>query len=126
MTEQRTHRILSRVYDKSLKGEVAWQDTYHEGRFAVYLPDSAMTIELVTTFREPRYKFTITNERGTVVDEVIVASTDDAYVWVSELYELARKKALAVEARLDSVLTTIEKEGVVGEDEPPGQKARIL
>ncbi len=120
MPEERTYEIIEKLLEKSRKGEAEWQDTYTEDRFAIYLPDSSMTIQGVEgPFGEDWFRFSILNERGTVVDSVEIRGSTEHHEKASELYVLARRKALAVEERLDSIFQELESEGAIGEEPPP-------
>ena len=111
MADTKSDRIVRSLLEKSRINQVAWNPSVTEDRYAVNLADSSIVIE----HRPGLARLSVLNESGTEIDGTDWLAGSDADA-LRELFQLARKRALEVEKRLDEVLAAVTAEGELGGD----------
>ncbi len=122
MADKLTEFVL-KLAKRTTEGKVTWERTVLDGVYQAAFPD--YTVKLFK--RDSRYGedsavdvvIQILNSEGELLDEIDDATLSDGrdggriYKVMSEMYSLARRRAMGVEAALDSLLDEL------GPDQPP-------
>ena len=122
MADPRTVRIARGLLDQTRKGSVVWIETADENEFKVVYQDYSVSIRRFLYNDEDSYKLSIYNERGTEVESLLddddvesplggIIATNDLYLILENLYELARLKSTGADEILNKLL---ERVGGVG------------
>lgn len=115
MADTRLAQIAEQLLEKSRLDQVAWQETVVEDVYALNLADSSVMVEQ----RGDRVRLRVLNESGTELEATSWAqpgSWDALSVALTELFQLARKRALQTDERLDALLQAMQVEGNLGGD----------
>lgn len=126
MAMEKQRRLVSLLFQKSMRGELEWGEAIQKNSFQVSLAKNSISIRSTPSRLEESandYVFSIHDSEGKVVDtftDVEVAEKIEGregkarfYSTVSELYEVARRTALGSEKVLNEILTEL------GDDEIP-------
>ena len=119
MTYEKMSTLVQRLYKKTKKGEIDWEEITEPGIFMAALPGYAVFISRRSssgsdsTFDQVGndYVISINNLDGRVIEEV--TDVDLRLVWehsyrdMGNLYEAARRKAMGVEEALDDILSEL-------------------
>ena len=99
--------ILEKLHQLSQEGKILWRPTVDPSTFSVVLGES---FAHVSKDRSGTYHFNLLNSSG---DELDHAFYDDSTLSgdqrVGRLYEMARRRALNIDAELDKVLVELNQ-----------------
>jgi len=107
--------IFIRLFDKTERGEIHWEETEKETEFQVAFP--AYSIRIVSQegqYAWPDYYLKIFNQEGKLIEELGEKDIADELIGrtarpsLAQLYEIARRIAMRVEDALDSILAELE------------------
>ena len=115
MDDVRILGIAEKLVERSRKGEVTWQETVDEDEFAVSFPDYSIVIERVRRVGlNARYRLSLMSKNGFRLDSLSPEASGGGHPDLKELFEIARRKALQVDERLDQALKALNEEGAIG------------
>ena len=112
--DSRLSRIVSVLILQTQSRNVQWSTTDDDEKFLYTGSGSSILVDTNRTLTPQPYWLKILNERGTVIENLHVMSgnpfVEDGALesQVVELYELARRSALQIDAVLDGVLEELE------------------
>ena len=95
--------ILERLHELSSEDKIAWSATADPSTFSAVLGNSSAIISR----GESNFHFKLLNSLGDDLDELY--SGDWGNPLIEYLYELARRRALKVDAELDDVLVELSQ-----------------
>lgn len=118
MADPKMDAILEKLLERSRKGEVAWEETARENQYQVSSADTSFRIAHDDRYSSDRgYSLSVTDERGLVLESL--NSFGQANEKLVELYNMARRRALGVEERLERALKGLESQGSLGGNDRP-------
>lgn len=98
--------ILEKLHQLSKEGKIAWKPTVAPSTFSVVLGESSALISR----DKLTYRLRLLNSSGDDLDHTFynssILSGDSR---IEELYEIARRRALNVDAELDNVLVELNR-----------------
>lgn len=104
--DKRKEDLIKKLTAKTEEGKIVWGESVSENAFQTTLPN--MTI-VVYSYRET-YLVNILNSMDVVIEEI--TEEDVAYNFheqkIKVLWELARRKALNVDAQIDELLSSLD------------------
>lgn len=108
MEDLKGRQLFHQVLQKTKVGRITWTPTANEAEFLTVLPGELAL--LVSKTYEPD-SYSNPDEQGAIVlrgedGELLRMEPGESITWpeFSELYELARRKALGVDAKVDKLL----------------------
>ena len=110
-TEEKLLELVQRLLAKTKTGETRWERTVWPDAFQTSFPNYVVRIS--ARENERSYVISILNEVGTVIEsaddaDLEAAGSDLIVIGImAELYGLARRDALGVDAVLDSLLSEL-------------------
>lgn len=112
MTTEKYLLLLQKLERKTSRGEADWQPTVSETAFLISFSNYSLVIERLWMGNDEEVRLQLRDQAGNVVDTVTEAELAAAsnlegrefYQWLNGVYDSARRRALGIEAALDSVL----------------------
>jgi hypothetical protein len=108
--QEKTAKLVDKLIDLSGQGKVSWEETADENTFLTSVGN------FVVSIAKPEasvFTLTISDQAGRTLDEtrdhVNDFYTSPDYSRVSTLHELARRRALNVDAALTEMLSSLEQ-----------------
>lgn len=108
--------LIARLHQRTLDGDLAWEETAEEGVYQLAFPDYAMRFSRRWDRDEScfDYVLSIHNDEGTLIEEVtdatILQQLPNAYRIMEETYETARRTAMGVEKALDALIARLDSD----------------
>jgi hypothetical protein len=112
-TEEKLLKLVQRLLDKTKAGETKWEETVWPDSFQTSFPNNVVRISKNENGAVTDYVISVLNEVGTAIESADDAELSKAfpraevYRIMSELYGIARRRALGVDAALDSLLSEL-------------------
>ena len=116
---QQVATVIDKLLVLSHEDKVVWQETADENTFLAALPKFVITIamgsERVAPFDPneiyflPYYQVRVLDQSGKILEEASISKTDPYFKESSELHELARRRALQVDAQLSELLSSLDR-----------------
>jgi hypothetical protein len=105
MTEEKLAEILKLLLDKTLSGEITWEQGVNDKEFVTPFADLSVGIR----GPEGNVDLAIYNEMGAVIEtfDQTTANRFELYTHLEDLLLAARRNSLGVDKALDSILTTL-------------------
>ena len=98
--------ILEKLHQLSKEGRIAWKPTVDPLTFSVVLGESSAH---VSKDMQGTYHFKLLNSSGDDLDHVFYSRGIPGDSRIEDLYEIARRRALNVDAELDNVLVELNQ-----------------
>lgn len=99
--------ILEKLHQLSEEGKIAWKPTVDPSTFSVVLGESSVH---VSKNMHGIYHFRLLNSSGDDLDHTFYDSDRfSGDVRIADLYEIARRRALNIDAELDNVLSELSQ-----------------
>ena len=115
MDNKKFEIILDSLLNRTRKDELNWKTTASTSKFLLVLNDSSIVINSdIPILWQEIVEFEFKNERGETVENVEVDSTknEENYEKASELYDLARRKALKSDDTIDKIIKQLSPESL--------------
>ena len=109
MDNQKIEAILDRLLKLSEEGKLDWKRTASEKTFLLALNDGSITIS--GEYDEGQILY-FRDEKGMVVEQIVMNYEDSTYRKFFKLYELARRKATNADATLDRILEQLNSDKI--------------
>lgn len=112
MKDQRLVKLIKQLRKKTKEGKIAWESTLEGGVFQASFPGSSVHL-----FRRGAdIVLEIYNDEGIVVEDIADTEINDenfpedggSYPAMSDLYSLARRRAMGVDETIDNLLAELE------------------
>jgi len=120
--EEKLWQLVQRLTDKTAEGSVSWEPTSNKSTFQTSFPKfSARVAEVAKPESESDYDIRVYDEAGRLLEratdvEMAKAVTDLAgaksFTMMRDLYTMARRQALGVDAALDELLSSLDEDDV--------------
>ena len=120
MSEEKVGRLVVLLLDKTVRGELRWEQTETEGVYQAAFPSYSARIASQPTREDGRgvdYVLGIYNEEGAKVHEVDdidlregMGGGSEAYKTMQQLYQAARRIAMGVEDAVDDILSFLHED----------------
>lgn len=109
MTEQFA-ALIEKLLALSREDRVSWEETADEDTFLATESRFVVTIEQRRgDWDSLYYRVRISDKSDKVLEDASVSSADPRYAETKELYELARRRALRVDAQLSELLLSLDR-----------------
>ncbi|MGO9176244.1 MAG: hypothetical protein ACLQED_08900 [Desulfobaccales bacterium] len=115
MAYQKIEILLRKIYDKTMTGNIQWEETNKEG---VY--QAALALYTILISKRPsrkqvdsiEYVLSINNFTGELIEEVGDEDFDfeNSYQYMSQLYDGARRKAMGTDQAIDKILSALDED----------------
>ena len=108
--QEQTAKLVDRLIELSGQGKVSWQETAEENTFLTSVGKFVVSIAKPEAFA---FNLTISDQAGRTLEETrdyvndFYSSPD--YTRVSKLHELARRRALNVDAALKEMMYSLDQ-----------------
>lgn len=114
MDNKKFEIILDSLLNRTQKGELNWKTTANTSKYLLVLNDSSIVINHDKgAFGELIFIFEFKNERGETVEVMEVKSEHQKhFVIASELYDLAKQKALNSSDIIDKIIKQLNPESL--------------
>ncbi|MFD0738873.1 hypothetical protein ACFQZQ_06220 [Lysobacter koreensis] len=115
MSHEKIAKMLVVLRKKTEDGALTWAETEDKGIFQASFPKYAVRLfEAANPFEnETDFVLQICNDNGDVVEEVrdtdLTSFFEKPYVFMRDLYELARRNAMGVDAAIDEIMISLLK-----------------
>src|SRR5262245_40054636 len=110
-------RLLTQLRKKSEAGVVDWQPTSEDDTYQASFPNYTVRILERLARDEIDIVLQILNEEGRLIEEVsdpqlnkIAPFEGQAFGFMRDLHQMARRKAMKVDVALDQILSDLEQE----------------
>jgi len=120
MISQTVAKIIEILFERTKENKVVWMKTHAENIFQVALPDFSIKFARYEGVDEPfmtpyyYYKISFFNHEGRLIEDLtsdqLTKELPNSSAILSELYTLARRKALNSEKALDDILSQLDRE----------------
>jgi hypothetical protein len=113
-TEEKIARIVQRLHAKTAAKEIKWERTSRSDVFQTALPNYVVKVSTTPSDQSMGldYVVSIVDASGAVLESAsdvdVTKVFTQAYPMMKDLYEMARRSALGVDAALDSLLAELE------------------
>lgn len=113
--------LVSKLYQKTVKGEINWIPTAKKDSFLISIKDFSLSIaEGYDTNVQEKYAFIeIYDSRGKAIDSFYVGVDEEIWDKVDAIWSGARRKALKIDEAVKLISAELDAEGEVGEDVLP-------
>ncbi len=113
MADTKLLEIAEKLLERTRNGEVNWRETVDSNEFIVSFPKQTLAIEKMI---RGTYQISLVNERGNTIESLRSPSSIDFQGGkiLQDLFELARRRALQIDIRLDEALNALDQEGPIG------------
>ena len=113
MADTKILEIAEKLLKRTRNGEVNWRETVDSNEFIVSFPTQTLAIEETVS---GRYQISLVNERGNTIESLRFPGSQaiEGGEILQDLFELARRKALQIDIRLDEALNALDQEGPIG------------
>ena len=112
------YNVIQGLLQKTQKNEVIWNTTTDANTFIVYFDKFSLSIrqKYQGDFNNPETWITIgiINDEGEKIDGFEIEEGDTGWNEMSELFTLARRSALFIDKAIKTILTEIDKKGIIG------------
>lgn len=116
MNGDKLARLVARLAEKTLAGEIAWEKTSKAGVFQSNFPEYVVRILSRESQDYPNdfdYIVRIYDQAGDMVEEaedrgLVKGGWDEAYATMKNMYVAARKQAFGVDKAIDALLSELE------------------
>jgi len=112
------YKVIYGLLQKSQKNEVIWNTTTDANTFIVYFDKFSLSIrqKYQGDYNNPEMWITIDiiNDDGENIDGFEIEEGDTDWNKISELFTLARRSALFIDKAIQTMLTEISKNGIIG------------
>lgn len=121
MADNRLIKIVGRLREKTIRGELIWEATFDEGVFSLSFSNYSILISLKPTKAAeipPDVEdlvLTIVNNEGITIEEVrdIDFDKDDfdgevPFMVMNDIYKNARRSAMGIDEAINSILAELE------------------
>jgi hypothetical protein len=115
MSYERIALVLQALDKRTKAGEVPWNETETKGVFQTSFPSYSVRLFQASNPFEDASDFVlqIINESGDVVEETRDTDLTDyfekPYIFMRDLYERARRRAMGVDDAIDEILRALQK-----------------
>lgn len=116
MQQNKLITFIHRLYSKSIKGELDWEQNDIEDVFQLAFANYTVNISTRQAYNSPDIDIIIAiyNEDGNIVERVLdtdlTNSINHPYKVFNEIYNNARRKAMGVDSALDEILDILEED----------------
>jgi hypothetical protein len=115
-TEEKLLKLFQRLHAKTKAGEIKWEQTSRSDVFQTAFPNYVVKLSARPSDSGEAFDYfvSIVNENGVVLEtasDIDISKAFpavEAYKTMRELYDMARREALGVNAALDSLLGELE------------------
>lgn len=110
MGKEKIAGLVVALNNATVAGRVVWSVTESDGIFQASFPNHSVRIYLVSNDSgfDDDYVLEIVNEFGEVVESVrdpeLRGAVDEPYLFMRELYEMARRGAMGVDQAIDDIM----------------------
>ena len=110
--------LVSKLYQKTDRGEINWIPTAKKEGFLVSFKDFSLSIaEGYDTNDQESFVFIeIYGARGKVIDSFYVGEDEEEWGKVNAIWSGARRKALRIDEAIKLISAELDSEGEVGEE----------
>lgn len=108
MDNQKFEAILDRLIDLSESGQLNWKSTAGSATYLLVLKDSSISI----SGHSPYIFIEFRNEKGVVVEKIVLGSSEKFYEKADKLFDLARRKALNADETIDRILEQLNTDSI--------------
>ena len=105
MSDEKLLKIAEKLLERTRAGEIPWSETASPDNFAAPFPEYAVTVQ---EYSGRIYRFSVHNEKGTVVESTSLKGVDTI---LGRLYESARSRVLKSDEILDALLNRLSGDG---------------
>ena len=126
--------VLEKLKRKSERGEVNWKETGKENTYIVSFDKFSIGISKSASIENGWcVRFYISDKSGRILedywaykdpDELIEGTAFSAFDYISEIFDLARRKALRVDEAIKEINRELDKFGAIGT--PPKKEEKDL
>jgi hypothetical protein len=116
--EERLWQLVRRLKDKTADGSVSWEPTPNKTTFQAAFPKFSVRIAEYAGENENDYEIRVYDEGGRLLEranDIEIARAIEAlqgsepFKTMKDLYTMARRQALGVEAALDELLSSLDE-----------------
>jgi len=112
------NKVIYGLLQKSQKNEVSWNTTTDNNTFIVYFDKFSLSISQKhhVDFNNPEtwISIDIINDDGENIDGFATEEGDNDWTKIYELFTLARRSALSIDTAIQTMITEIFKDGIIG------------
>lgn len=108
MDDPKALQLFQEVLAKTAAGRIKWEASASESEFFAVLPDGFTLLIFTFSDREDQIALALRGEEGELL-RVTTEVNGVAWPELSKLYELARRQALSVDAKVDQLLGVLSK-----------------
>jgi hypothetical protein len=116
MADSKIINFVETLKFKTINGKVVWEATSTEGVFMASFSNYSVQIsqEYFSSPSELDLVLKILNNDGSIIEVIsdvdLKESYDNSYLFLNELYSVARRQAMGVENAIDSILAELAKD----------------
>lgn len=100
--------LLERVRDSTRNGSLRWEPTTTKEAYSVDLGKAVLTLGYSVGYGPRSYFAMLEDQSGTPLERLWESEDDAHFEFLGDLYELARRKALNVDAFLDDLIKDVK------------------
>ena len=106
MANEKLRLLAKKIADRTMAGELSWEQTTKENIFTVSFPKYSVTILEIPETEEfsETYSLSVFNESGRLLDTLNDQEARVAGISLSQVFQRAREIALGVDEALDELL----------------------
>jgi hypothetical protein len=100
--------LLERVQRSTLKGSLRWEPALSKEAYSADLGKAVLTLGYSIGYGPRTYYAMLEDQSGTPLERLWESEEDSHFEFLGDLYELARRKALNVDALLDDLIKDVK------------------
>jgi hypothetical protein len=104
---EQVSKLVERLKRLSAEGKVDWEETADEDTFQAAVSKFVVTVSRIGPRSDPSYRITIRDQTGKVIEEATAYSGQE-WGQLSDIHDLARRRALHVDEALSELLSSLE------------------
>jgi hypothetical protein len=100
--------LLRRIHDSTLKGSLRWEPAMDKDAYSLDLGKAVLTLGYSVGYGPTTYYAMLEDHSGKPLERLWESETDSHFEFLRDVYELARRKALNVDALLDDLIKNVK------------------
>ena len=107
-TQEKVVALVQRLYDKTMLGDLVWEETSQHYVFQAAFPNLIVKLGCFDQADDLEYYIALLNESGLEIDRLTASElhsvSRSSYILLKNLFHLAKRQALEVDAALDALI----------------------